>query len=205
MSSSADQPISVWIERLKAGDRTAAQEIWNAYMDRLVRRARKHLSGARRRVADEEDVALSTFDAFCRNAERGRFPQVTNRSDLWNVLAVIAKHKAIDLRRHEGRPKRGGGHVRGESVFDNVADAKELGRGLEQIADSEPTPELAILMADESSSLLDSLDPKLRKVAVWSMKGWSKERIAARLDVCVRTVERRLLMIRGLWEAREVA
>ena len=35
------------------------------------------------RLADEEDVALSAFDSFCRGAEQGRFPRLDDRDDLW--------------------------------------------------------------------------------------------------------------------------
>ena len=43
-------------------------------------------------------------------------------------------------------------------------------------------------------------DPELRKVAVWKMEGYSNEEIASKLDCVPRTVERKLRMIRSLWE-----
>ena len=46
-----------------------------------------------RRAADEEDVALSAFDSFCRGAEQGRFPQLDGRDDLWHLLVVITVRK----------------------------------------------------------------------------------------------------------------
>ena len=66
--------VTQWIDRLKAGDPDAAQELWERYFRRLVGLARKKLRAAPRRAADEEDVALSAFDSFCRGAEQGRFP-----------------------------------------------------------------------------------------------------------------------------------
>jgi len=51
--------ITLWIGLLKAGDRTAAQPLWEAYLRRLVALARARLHATSRRVADEEDVALS--------------------------------------------------------------------------------------------------------------------------------------------------
>ena len=66
-----DASVTQWINRLKAGDPDAAQKLWERYFRRLVGLARKKLRSAPRRAADEEDVALSAFDSFCRNAEAG--------------------------------------------------------------------------------------------------------------------------------------
>src|SRR5436190_3151117 len=138
MSSSGS--VTHWINLLKSGDPAAVQKIWEAYFPRLVGLARKRLRESPRRAADEEDVALSAFDSFCEGAARGRFPQLTDRDDLWHVLVTITARKALQLIRHEQRQKRGGGAVRGESVFDEGSEASGEASGLEQIIGSEPTP-----------------------------------------------------------------
>src|SRR6516225_10624561 len=97
--------ITALIERLEAGDHEAAQPLWERYYPRLVGLARERLRGTPRRVADEEDVALSAFDSFCRGVQEGRFPQLTDREDLWQVLAVIIQRKASNLIKHERRQK----------------------------------------------------------------------------------------------------
>ena len=71
---SSDGSVTGWLGRLRAGDPSAAQQLWQRYFQRLVGLARQKLRDVPRRVADEEDVALSAFDSFCRNAEQGRFP-----------------------------------------------------------------------------------------------------------------------------------
>src|ERR1700676_382215 len=109
--------VTHWVGQLKAGERDAAQQLWEAYFRRLVGLARKKLQGAKVRTADEEDVALSAFDSFCRGAEHGRFPQLGDRNDLWRLLVVITGRKAIDLIQKEGRQKRGGGALLGESAL----------------------------------------------------------------------------------------
>ncbi|HJZ57290.1 MAG TPA: ECF-type sigma factor, partial [Gemmataceae bacterium] len=86
--------VTHWIDLLKAGDRAAAQPLWERYFPRLVGLARARLRGAPRRAADEEDVALSAFDSFCRNAEAGRFPDLTDRDGLWRMLATFILRKA---------------------------------------------------------------------------------------------------------------
>jgi hypothetical protein len=71
--------ISRWISRLQGGDPRAAEQLWQRYFEQLVRLARNKLKGARRRVADEEDVALSAFASFCAGA-RAAFPNWTTRT-----------------------------------------------------------------------------------------------------------------------------
>jgi DNA-directed RNA polymerase specialized sigma24 family protein len=192
--------VSYWIEQLKAGESLAAQKLWEGYFERLVRLARARLRGAPRRAADEEDVALSAFDSFCRGAERGRFPQLTDRDDLWRLLVTLTERKAIGLVRHERRQKRGGGAVLGEGdvAADDRTSAPDTGIG--QVAGREPTPEFAALVAEECARLLDGLgDNELRSIAVWKLEGDTTEEIAARLGRAPRTVERKLRMIRSLW------
>ena len=48
----------------------------------------------------------SAFDSFCRRAERGQFPRLEDREDLWQVLFVLTVRKAIDHARHESRAIR---------------------------------------------------------------------------------------------------
>ncbi|MBI1915085.1 MAG: hypothetical protein HYS12_10160 [Planctomycetes bacterium] len=80
MSSAGD--VTRWLQQLKAGDHDAVQPLWERYFRRLVGLARDRLRKLPRRTADEEDVALSAFDSFCRRAEEGRFPRLDDRDGL---------------------------------------------------------------------------------------------------------------------------
>jgi DNA-directed RNA polymerase specialized sigma24 family protein len=191
--------VTNWLVRLKEGDPDAAQPLWERYFHRMVALARQRLRGARRREADEEDVALSAFDSFCRGAAQGHFPRLTDRHDLWQLLLVITARKALDLLDRQGRLKRGGGRVRGESGLLGAAESGN--RGIEQVVGSEPTPEFAARVAEECQRLLDKLgDAELRDIAVWKMEGRTNQEIARRRGCALATVERRLRMIRKLWQ-----
>jgi len=85
--------------------------LWERYFARLVGLARQKLRSTPRRAADEEDVALSAFDSFCRQAEAGRFPQLLDRDNLWRLLVTVTARKAFHLIRDKNRQKRGGGVV----------------------------------------------------------------------------------------------
>jgi DNA-directed RNA polymerase specialized sigma24 family protein len=198
--------VTTWVGQLCAGNRGAAQQLWERYFPRLVSLARKKLQGLPRRAADEEDVALSAFDSFCRGAERGRFPRLGDRDNLWELLVLITARKALDLRQHETRQKRGGGRVGGESALEGRPGRDEGGAGIEQVVGSEPTPALAAQVADEFERLMGLLlREDLRAVAVMKMEGYTNEEIAGRLGCALVTVERRLRLIRAAWERAAAA
>ena len=183
---SLDGDITRWLQQLKQGNRSAAQDLWQRYFARLVRLARDRLRRSVRRAADEEDVALSAFESFCRRAEQGCFPQLDDSDDLWQVLVTITVRKAADLANHERRQKRGGGAV--------VA-ASELGDGetFAEMISREPDPALAAELAENCRRLLDALgEGVLRTVALAKMEGETNKAIAARLGVAEITIERKL-------------
>ena len=199
MSSAAS--VTTWIEQLRAGNRAAAQHLWDRYFRRLVDLARTRLRGVPRGAADEEDVALCAFDSFCRGLERGRFPLLDGRDDLWALLVVITARKAIDLRQHRRRLKAGGGKVRGESVLDELLGDDEGAAGIGQVLGAEPTPEMAAQVADQFRRLMGLLpNEEVRSVALWKLEGYTNQEIGARLGCVDKTVERRLRLIRSLWK-----
>ncbi len=146
--------VSHWIDLVKGGDSVAATRIWQHYFDRLVRSVRARLSGQNRAVSDEEDIVLSVFDSFYNAAADGRFPDLTDRDDLWRLLLRMAARKVVDKRRHDLRHRRGGNvrlHPLGHDLG-NVAGDNE--RVIEAIGD-EPSPEM-VLMMQETVELLFS-------------------------------------------------
>jgi DNA-directed RNA polymerase specialized sigma24 family protein len=199
---SNDESVTQWIDDLKAGDQAAAQPLWERYFERLVRLARKKLQNDRRprTVEDEEDAALSAFDSFCRGVDRGRFPRLTDRDDLWKLLVTITLHKVTDQVERAGRQKRGGGHVIEEAALVGP-DAEREPEGLDQFPAPGPTPEFAALVAEQYEHLLARLDDgMLRSIAVWKLEGYTNEEIATKLGCALRTVANRLALIRMKWE-----
>jgi DNA-directed RNA polymerase specialized sigma24 family protein len=76
-------------------------------------------------MADEEDVAASVLESLFRAAQKGRFPDLADRHDLWRLLLQMTARKAIDMKRRETRQRRGGGRVAGESAFGAVDSSGE--------------------------------------------------------------------------------
>ncbi len=190
--------VTALVERVKAGDHEAVRLLWQRYYPRLVGLARKKLQAAPRRVADEEDAALSAFNSFCRRAEQGQFPDLKDRDGLWALLVVLTARKAADLVKHQLREKRGGGTVQGDSAL-RPGDGDSSPGGFDALEGDDPTPEEAAILAEEVENLLGRLrDPRLRQVAVWKLEGYTNAEIAERQGCSLPTVERRLTIIRRL-------
>lgn len=201
LERSSEGSVTRWIRQLKAGDHAAVQPLWERYFDRLVRVARERLRGTPRRAEDEEDAALKAFDSLCRGAEHGQFPQLRDRDDLWQLLLVLVARKAWNQARRELQQKRGQGKVQEASAFDLSDEAVDEEQVLEQVIGPEPSPEFALLVADEWQRLFDCLgEATLRSVAQAKLEGQSNSEIAARMDCGLRTVERKLRLIRQVWE-----
>ncbi|HJZ59898.1 MAG TPA: ECF-type sigma factor, partial [Gemmataceae bacterium] len=151
----ADDPVTVWLGQLQAGDAAAARPLWDRYFHRLVGLARERLKDSPRRAADEEDVALSAFDSFCQGVALGRFPQLNDRNNLWGLLVLITARKAFNLAQHERRQKRGGGRVVEEVTQSVSADSSGAENPIDKVVGREPTPEFAAQVAEECQRLLD--------------------------------------------------
>ena len=180
--------VTTWIGELRQGNTAAAQQLWERYYGQLLQFARGKLRGNLRRAADEEDVALSAFFSFCQTA--ARFPRLNNRDDLWQVLIMLTARKAAHERRRQQAQKRGGD--KNSPVAEQELDA---------VVGTEPTPEFAAMIAEEFEMLLKRLpDEGLRQIARLRLEDYSNAEIAAQLQCSERTVERRLALIRAVWE-----
>ena len=192
-----EQEITVWLNQLHEQPDDAMQQLWQTYYAKLVHYARNKLRAMPRRILDEEDVAVSAINSFFHAAQAQRFPQLNDREDLWKILLTITARKASHAIRDNTAQKRGGGSVRGESVF--VKASADGGQGIELMA--EPTEEFGNLFASELMDQLDSLgDDRLREIAAKKLEGFTNAEIAEQLDCAVRTIERKLGRIRTCWE-----
>ena len=199
MTGDSENSVTQWIGELRGGNRDeASRRLWERYFEQLTRLADARLRSRGGGAADGEDVALSVLDSFIRGAVAGRFPELDNRGDLWRLLLTITARKAYNRCRDECSQKRGGGRVVSEAALAGPdANGDDL---LARAIGAEPTPEFAALVTDEYRRLFGSLtDESLRVVVLLKLEGHSNEEIAKSLDCGVRTVERKLEVIRKRW------
>jgi DNA-directed RNA polymerase specialized sigma24 family protein len=130
--------------------------------------------------------------------EQGRFPQLADRDDLWQVLVVLTLRKASNLARNARTQKAGAGRVQSASALEGP---EEEIHPFANLISQEPGPDFAAEVADECRRLLAQLpNDSHRAVALWKMEGDSNEQIAAKLGRSLATVERKLADIRAIWD-----
>jgi DNA-directed RNA polymerase specialized sigma24 family protein len=199
MSTMCEGSVTRWIGDLKSGGDAAAQNLWERYFDRLVRLARERLRARAGAAEDAEDAALSAFDSFCRGVAEGRFPQLADRDDLWRLLVVITVRKAVTQLERQRAIKRGGGRLVGEADLAS-GEGTHFGAALDSFAGREPSPELAAMVVEEYQRLRSRLgEDSLRLVLDLSLEGYNREEISARMGRSVKTVARKLDVIRRVW------
>lgn len=184
---------------LRSGDPGAAQVVWERYLRQLLALIQSRLAARGQAPNDAEDIASDAFFALFQGIRWDRFSKLDDRDDLWQLLVVLAGRRLDDRARRALAKKRGAGQVRGESVFvDLSADGSP--RGLEQIAEAQPTPEEAVEVAEQLAHLLSRLtDETQRQIALLRLENLTNQEIAERLGTSLRSVERKLGLIRRIW------
>jgi DNA-directed RNA polymerase specialized sigma24 family protein len=185
--------ITLWIDRLKRGDEEAASKIWDEFFPRVQGLARKRLGSLPQRDYDADDLALSALNALCRGAEQGKFQQLENSSDLWQILAMITVRKAAAAWRKKSRSPEVG-----ESIFQSPDG--DVRPGMQQVPDGRAPAELVDALSDTCADLLAQLDDRLREVALLRLSGYSNEEIAEKVGRSVKSIERYMKMIREIWK-----
>lgn len=184
---------------LRRGEVTAMESAWKTYFERLARIADQKLAAGVRRTVDGEDVALSVLATICRRAESGELDAISDRDELWRLMLTILSHKSADRGRQQRAAKRGGGDVRGDSIFLNTGSEAEA-LAFEQFATKEPSPELLAQLEDERRQLFARLEsPLLQQIAQRRLEGHTTEEIATEHHVSPRTIRRKLGLIRQIW------
>lgn len=198
MDRSADN-FNELLQRVRDGDEQATGDLWENYFQQLVRVAAQRLPSNLRRAGDEEDIALSAFHSFIAGIRKDRFPDLSGPDNLWGLLITLTTRKVNAHLRYQTRQKRGGGNIRGESVFVDAAGNARHG-GIGGVTGETTPPDLNTELAEACETLLEQLpDEQLRQIAILRMDGFLVDEIAQRLELSKRAVERRLQLIRKTW------
>lgn len=194
------------IARFKAGEQNAFDKIWEHYFAALVKIARRMLSArAPGGAADEEDIVQNALWSVCQGLPRNQsYSTVDSRETLWPILVAITKYKVTDHFRREGAQKRGPGRVFNELPAAGGGGGDEAGSssgGLANIlADEAPTADDLVAMSEQFTHLLGLLHHEdLRQIAQLHIEGWKNPEIADKLGISLRSVERKLALIRDTW------
>jgi RNA polymerase sigma factor (sigma-70 family) len=189
------------LERIAAGDDDAVATLWQQYFPDLVRAADDRMRQSPRagRAENGEDVALSAIESFCCAMRRKKFPDLAGRDDLWRLLFRMTVRKAVDRIRREQARSRGGDQLVGESGVNGAASS--TAGGLDQMPADDVLPDVVVMMDEQYRRLFAALpDDDARRIARARLEGNTNEEIAKKHGYALRTVERRLHLIRRIWE-----
>jgi hypothetical protein len=169
--------VSHSIAALKTGNHAAAQSLWERFFEQLAHLARNRFPILREpgAIEEEEDPAPSAFKSVYTGLTRDRYPDLSDRCDLWRLLVLITTLKAINHAERWGRQKRGAGRLAGEAYQYQPGAGRE-GCVLDQLVGPDPTPEFLAIMAEEYQRLLALLNhPELRlwEIVAWWLGGFS--------------------------------
>ena len=195
-SRSADEgTITRLYARLRRGESSAADGLWEHYFPRMVALARKVGSGAPP-GADAEDAALSAFASFWLRAAEGDVDADLHRDNLWNLLALITARKIRKQIERGAAQKRGGGKVLSEAALAARAESDGAAFRLDDFIGQLPAQEFDLACEE----LLLQLDEPLRRIAILRLMGHTNDEIAAQFGCTRRKIERKLAVIRLKWE-----
>lgn len=188
-----------WIEKLSDGDERAAEILFRQYFDQLILLAVHKMRGMKTTVRSAEDIALSVVKSLCLGLREQKMPWLTE-DDLWGCLFQITTRKICAERRRAMSQKRGG-HVyiyEGDAPFTSEQEEESL---FHSIVGREPSPELALQMAENADELLALFDdyPIQKNIISLKLQGFSNAEIAAQTELVERTIFWHLKNIQHKW------
>ena len=197
MESGNNELFEELLNAMQKGEDSAFTMFFNRYYDQLVQFAKKKLGSSPLRTFDEHDVAQSAMKSLFKNLRENRY-EAQNSIELWQILITITKNKLIDRRRRQHAQKRGGGNVRGESIWAQTGE--DSGLHEQQDTKQKMTPDAQVELLETTELLFQRLeDDKTREVAQLLLAGYRINDIAEELNCVRRTVERKIVHIRELW------
>lgn len=143
----ADEPITSWIAAARSGDREAAERLYGAVYDDLLRLARAQR--ARLPAGDTLSTTAVVHEAYLR-LDRARRLEVADRHHFYSLAARVMRQVLIDGARRELAGRRGAG-----------LEPQPLPPDEALVAPERPAELLAL---DEALDALAARDPELARV-----------------------------------------
>jgi RNA polymerase sigma factor (sigma-70 family) len=172
-------------ELFRTGDEAAAKELFDRYVDQVMKLARRHLSRPIAGRVDPEDIAQSVFRTFFQRARKGQF-QIDEADDLCKLLARITVHKTFRQIAFHKRAKR-----------DTGVESSEPQEMILSRLTNGPSPQEAAAFVDQLELFFSKIQPVERQILELRMEGYNNLEIAAKLNISDRKIRRLMERIRG--------
>lgn len=169
------------LERWRAGDQAAAEELHRRYAQRLCALAEREIGRRLSRRVGADDVVQSVFRTFFRRTAAGEFV-IDHSGSLWQLLARITLNKV----RRQGEYHRAG--KRNVASEDSAVDLPTC----PDVFAHDPGPDEAAMLADEIENALNGLKANEAEMFQLALQGYTTPELAARFS-CSRWTVRRVL------------
>jgi RNA polymerase sigma-70 factor (ECF subfamily) len=180
------------VDRCRAGDEDAAQQLFDHYVNRLLPLARVRLSQRVASRVDAEDIVQSVFRTFFKRLKAGEF-QIEEADDLCKLLVRITVHKTLRQISYHRAGKR--------DCNLETRQTEESQSQLFQTLGRDPGPEVCVAFLNQLEHFLGQLKPDERQVLELRMQGHSNEEIAQQLGTYDRKIRRVIERVRTVAEA----
>lgn len=176
--------LNLWVDRMRAGDRSASEELFRAVCNRLERLARKMLQRFPdvHRWAETGDVLQNALLRLLRALEQVRPSSVR---DFFGLAAEQMRRELLDLARHFHGPEGLAAHHR--SWMNHGKDESSRLEPAEPSADAEEFEKWEAFHEGVEQLPADERET----VGLIYYHGWTQQAVADLFQVSVRTVQRR--------------
>ena len=183
------------LARWREGDESAATQLFERYVNRLVGLARSRLSERMKRRVEPEDVVQSAYRSFFRKASDEIYT-LEKSGDLWKLMAAITVSKVRgQVEFHTAQKRR----VYTEESVGATGSAYQVS----PLAVAEdPTPDDAAQVVEELQNVMQKLDPLQRQILELALQNNDVEGISEKVERSARTVRRALQQVREMLEGR---
>src|SRR5262245_19932339 len=182
------------VERCRAGSESAAAELFNRYVSRLLGVARRRIGERMNSRLDPEDVVQSVFRTFFTRLKNDQF-EITDEDDLSKLLVRITLHKTLRQIAYHRAARRNPNHEQPQGELSQ--------HDILQVMTKEPTPVTVVTFIDQLDHFLARLTPEEQQILTLRLQGHSTDEIAKQLNSYDRKVRRVLERVRALAKDEE--
>ena len=174
------------IERARAGDQEAWQELFDDCYPKIVRVIRRRISRPLRTLYDSTDIANEVMQSLAAKFDQVDFSSI---SGLRAYLIHAAECKVVDGYRHC--------HARKRDVSRTQASFRDDNLDRFEVPDSGPTPSQIAVASESEANLLRERNSDERSVIEMKVRGYSNPEVSEATGWHLRKIERFLEKLRG--------
>ncbi len=164
------------VRQVARGDNAAADNLWNFFRSRLMRRAKAVVRDTKVGSESAEDLAVQVVADYFVLLQRNK-TAVGNRRQAWAQLSMATWKRGLNIRRNENAERR--------------LKIWELPQATEATEDTAAIrQDMTIEILDEILNGVDEVHPKAKTIMAMRVEGIEVPQIAEKLEMPVRTVYR---------------